>query len=187
MGQPKALLRLEPAGPTFVSRIVAALRAGGCADALVVGRPDDDSLRAELESTEPPVRLVPNPHAHLGQLSSLLAGLNAIDHPGVCGALVTLVDLPLVTAPSVATLIAAFTNSGAPIVRAVHRGRHGHPVVFRRSVFDDLRRASPELGAKVVLQQHARGVLDVEVNDPGVLIDVDEPADLERIRLGERP
>ncbi|HXW07664.1 MAG TPA: nucleotidyltransferase family protein [Vicinamibacterales bacterium] len=181
MGRPKALLRLTPSGPTFVARIVHALRAGGTADALVVGRPDDVELQAELERVQPPARFVPNPHAESGQLSSLLAGLNVVDHPGVHGVLITLVDLPLVKPTSVEALLSAFSRTGAPIVRAVHRGGHGHPVIFGREVFPDLRAADPQVGAKAVFRRHAEGVVDVEVDDPGVLVDVDVPADLERL------
>jgi CTP:molybdopterin cytidylyltransferase MocA len=182
MGRSKALLPLNGDGPTFVERIVRTLVDGGAADAIVVGRPDDEALRAELDRLSIPVRFVPNPDADRGQLTSLIAGLNAADRPGTAGVLVTLVDVPLVEVSTVAALLAAFHESGAPIVRAVHGGRHGHPVIFGRRVFDELRRCDPEAGAKAVLRGRAQEILDVETDDPGVLIDVDAPEDYERIR-----
>jgi molybdenum cofactor cytidylyltransferase len=181
MGRPKALLRLGETGPTFVAQIVRTVLDGGAADALIVGRPDDDDLRAAVDRLQLPARFVPNPYADAGQLSSLIAGMNAADHPGTRGILVTLVDLPLVTASTVAALIAAFSSSGAPIVRAVHGGRHGHPVIFGRPVFDELRRADPIAGAKSVFRRRAQDVLDVEVDDAGVLLDVDVPEEYERL------
>jgi molybdenum cofactor cytidylyltransferase len=179
MGRSKALLTVPSGETTFVARLAATLLEGGAADALVVGRPDDRALLDELERMPGAVRFVPNPHADSGQLSSVLAGLNAADHPGTSAILVTPVDLPLLTAASVSTLLASFRAASFPIARATHGGRHGHPVVFGRSVFDALRRADFTTGAKSVVRSHP--VLDVEVADAGVLHDVDTPEDYERL------
>ena len=182
MGRAKALLTLPPDGATFVARLVNTVLSGGAADALVVGRPDDQTLRDEVDlliRSAAHVRFVENRRADLGQLSSVIAGLNAADRPGVRALLVTPVDLPLVFPQTVTTLITAFAASSTPIVRATHQGRHGHPVIFGRPVFDALRRADPNIGAKSVVRTHP--VLDVEVNDPGVLHDVDTPADYARV------
>lgn len=179
MGRSKALLPFPPTNRTFVAQIAATLLAGGVADALVIGRPDDDALRAEVEGLAAPVRFVGNPRADAGgQLSSVIAGLNAADRPGARAILVTPVDLPFITADTVAALLAAFSAGRAPIVRATHAGRHGHPVVFGRAVFDALRHADPALGAKAVLRAHP--VLDLEVSDAAVLNDIDTREDYAR-------
>jgi len=181
MGQPKALLPVRPGGESFVRHLAATLLEGGVIDVLVVGRPDDDALRAEVENLETRVRLVINAHADAGQLSSVIAGLNAADRPGVHGMLVTPVDVPLVLPGTVRALLTAFASHRAPVVRATYRGRHGHPVIFGRGVFDALRRANPAIGAKVVVQAHAREMVDLEVDDPGVLHDIDGPDDYARV------
>jgi CTP:molybdopterin cytidylyltransferase MocA len=185
MGRSKALLPCDRSGSTFVHHLVASLRAGGVEDVLVVGRPDDDALRLEVEGLRPggapAARFVPNPHADLGQLSSVLAGLNVADRPGVGGVLVCPVDVPLVSPGSVSALLSVFRSTAAPIVRAVCGGRHGHPVIFSRAVFDELRRADPAVGAKAVLRAHAAAIADVEVDDPAVLADIDTPEDYARI------
>jgi CTP:molybdopterin cytidylyltransferase MocA len=180
MGAPKPLLMTGPSGPTFVRRLAASLIEGGAADALVVGRMGDEGLIAEVRACAELgmcARFVPNPHADRGQLSSVIAGLNAADRPGVAAVLVTPVDAPLIRSETVRTLIAAFTSSGAPIVRATYRGRHGHPVIFGRAVFAELRAADPTIGAKATVRAHARDLLDVDVDDPGVTQDIDDPAD----------
>lgn len=179
MGRPKALLPCGETGLTFVSSLILALRDGGAADVLVVGRPDDHPLRMEVETRGG--RFVENPRPAEGQLSSLLVGLNVADRPGVRGLLVTPVDVPLVTGAVVATLIREFHAADTSIVRAVHRGRHGHPVIFSRTVFDELRRADPAVGAKAVLHAHASAVKNVEVGSDVVLTDVDTPQDYEGI------
>jgi molybdenum cofactor cytidylyltransferase len=179
MGRSKALLTVPSGRATFVAHLVATLLEGGAADALVVGRADDRALLEELERLPGPVRFVPNAHADTGQLSSVLAGLNAADRPGTSAILVTPVDFPLVSAGTVAALLARFRAGSFPIARATHGGRHGHPVIFGRSVFDALRHADPTTGAKSVVRSHP--VLDVEVPDPAVLHDVDTPEDYQKL------
>ncbi len=175
MGRPKALL--QAGGRTFLRAILETLRAGGAPDAVVVVRSGDAAAIVEVAATGFG-RTVVNPRADEGQLSSLIAGLDAIDGPAVDAALVTLVDVPLVTPATVQLLLARAAVSAAPILRAVHQGRHGHPVIFKRSLFDALRQADPSTGAKAVLRAHV--VEDVEVPDPGVAQDIDTPADYSR-------
>jgi molybdenum cofactor cytidylyltransferase len=184
MGRSKALLPVRPDGPSFVRHLIASLLAGGVVDVLVVGRPDDRDLRETVEAAGTGARFVANDRADEGQLSSLIAGVNAADRPGVHGVLMTPVDAPLVQAETVRALLALFASRQAPIVRAAHGGRHGHPVVFGRSVFDEIRRADPAVGARAVVRAHRADVVDLEVEDPGVLHDVDGPDDYARL-LGE--
>jgi molybdenum cofactor cytidylyltransferase len=180
MGRPKALL-LSCDGSTFVSRLARAVSHGGSSDTIVVGRPEDGDLRREVAAIGPPVRFVENAGADAGQLSSVLAGLRAAEAPAVRAVIVVPVDAPLIRADTVATVIAVFASTSAPVVRAVHAGRHGHPVLFSRAVFEDLRRADPAIGARAVLRAHAHLVVNVEVDDPGVLGDVDTPEDYARL------
>jgi len=176
MGRPKALL--PSGGRTFVRRILDTLSDAGVSDAVVVVRPDADDVVREIVSAGFG-RAVVNADPNRGQLSSLVAGLDAIDSPRVVAALVTLVDVPLVRAETIAALIARAPLSSAPIVRATYRSRHGHPVIFKRELFDALRRADPSVGAKAVLRAHA--IEDVDVDDPGVVADIDTPDDYRRV------
>jgi tRNA (mo5U34)-methyltransferase len=176
MGRPKALLRAGDR--TFIQVILDALRDGGIPEAVVVIRPGQDTVIAEVDAAGFG-RWVPNPRADEGQLSSLIAGLNAIDRPEVDAVLVTLVDVPLIDASAVRLLLARAAVSDRPILRAVHRGRHGHPVIFKRRLFDALRQADPGEGAKSVLRANA--VEDVEVDSPGVIEDIDTPDDYTRV------
>src|SRR5436305_11104523 len=85
MGRPKALLRAGDR--TFVRRILDSLREGGVPEAIVVVRPGQDEVIAEVEASGFG-RTVTNPRADEGQLSSLIAGLDALDRPGVDAVLV---------------------------------------------------------------------------------------------------
>jgi CTP:molybdopterin cytidylyltransferase MocA len=186
MGNAKPLLRVGEGGPSFVQRLATSLLDGGAADALVVGRSDDEPLVREIRRCQDlglPLRFVENPHADRGQLSSVLAGLNAADRPGVTAVLITPVDAPLVRPDTVALLIGASAAQRAPIVRATYRGRHGHPVIFAREVFEELRAADPALGARSVVQAHSADTLNLDVDDPGVLQDIDSPDDYSRLLI----
>lgn len=185
MGRPKALLP-DDADHTFVSRLLDTLRRGGAAGAFVVVRESDEPLRLEIDRHAPFATFVVNPAPEAGQLSSLIVGLNAADRPGVRGVMVAPVDVPLIASDTIVALLAIFEATLAPIVRAVHAGAHGHPVIFARRVFDDLRRADPARGAKAVLRAHEDRIIDVAVNDPAVLTDFDAPEDYERV-FGWRP
>jgi molybdenum cofactor cytidylyltransferase len=176
MGRPKALL--EAGDRTFIRRILDTLRAAGVPDAVVVVRAGQDTIVAEVEASGFG-RTVLNPRADEGQLSSLITGLDAIDRPGVDAALVTLCDAPLIGAAAVRILLERAAVSTAPVVRAVHQGRHGHPVIFKRQLFDPLRRADPAAGAKAIVRSVP--VEDVETGDPGVVDDVDTPEDYARL------
>lgn len=183
MGRSKPLL-IAPGGLTFVARLADTLVAGGVDAPFVVGRSDDEALRAEVESLDSQVRWIENPDADTGgQLSSLLAGLRKADRPGIRALMAVPVDAPMITVATVARLISVFNATGAPIVRPRYQGRHGHPVVFSRAVFDDLRRADPRLGAKVVLRKHQDAIVNVDVDDAGVAGDVDTPEDYEGLGL----
>lgn len=175
MGTAKALLR-APDGVTFVARLIRTLVRGGIDAPLIVGRSDDDKLQAEVESAG--ARLVINRDADEGgQLSSLLAGLDKADRPGVSGVMVIPVDAPMVMPDTVARLIAVFSDTSGAIIRARYQGRNGHPVIFSRSLFDELRHASRDAGAKAVLRAHQDAVINVDVDDPGVVGDIDTPED----------
>ena len=179
MGTAKALL-LAPDGVTFVARLIRTLVRGGVDAPLVVSRADDDKLQAEVESIG--ARVVINPNADEGgQLSSLLAGLGKVDRPGVRGLMVIPVDAPMVMPETVSRLIAVFGETSAPIVRARYQGRNGHPVIFSRTLFDELRHASLDAGAKAVLRAHHDAIINVEVDDPGVVADIDTPEDYRKL------
>lgn len=177
MGQAKAALPIGTTGETVAGRVVRTLLAAGLPSVTVVAGAHIDAVRAAMPANEPRVSVVEHPGWAQGQLSSLLAGLAAVDDPQLEAILVTLVDVPLVRPDSVAAIVRAWRESRAPIVRPVDGERHGHPVVFDREVFDDLRRADLSVGAKAVFAIHASRRLDVPIADPGAFVDMDTPGD----------
>jgi molybdenum cofactor cytidylyltransferase len=178
MGRAKALLPLEP-GETFLTRIVRTLRDAEVEDVVVVVGHEPESI---LTTFAGQARVVINADYEAGQLTSLLAGLRLVDRPGVIAVLVTLVDVPLVTTATVRAVIERYRRTGVPIVRPVHNGRHGHPVLIDRSLFDRIRAADPTIGLKPIVRAHASAAGDVEVADEGAFRDIDTPAEYDRVR-----
>src|SRR5215203_5410607 len=105
MGRAKAALPLGQTGETVAARVVRSLLEGGAPEVAVVAGAHIDAVRAAMPSHEPRARLIEHPGWNRGQLSSLVAGLDAIDTPLVEAVLVTLVDVPLVRASTVAAVI----------------------------------------------------------------------------------
>jgi molybdenum cofactor cytidylyltransferase len=179
MGRPKALLPIGSTGDTFFDRVTRTLLEAGVEDVVVVVGADAAAIRAGARP-HPGVRIVENPNYEHGQLSSLLVGLRALDASPVTAALVTLIDVPLVSAKTVRTLLAVQRERGAPVVRPVSNGRHGHPVIFGRAVFEELHAADPAQGAKPVVRAHAAQLVEVPVDDEGAFTDIDTPDDYDK-------
>lgn len=184
MGRPKAILPLAN-GDTFLSRIVGTFLDAGIDDVVVVVGHEADAVISAFIRSGLAARFVLNPDFARGQFSSILAGLRAIDRPGVAAMLLTLVDVPLVGAATVRALLEHYRRTRAPIVRPTSGSRHGHPVLIDRSIFDELRRADPATGARPVVRAHASPAGDLAVDDEGAFLDVDTPAEYERLLAGD--
>ncbi len=180
MGRAKATL---PAGDghTFLTRIVQTLLDAGVDDVIVVVGYEAEAIAQNFSESGLPARFVVNREYDRGQLSSMLAGVNAIDRPGVSAVLVTLVDVPLVSAATVRAVIDSYRITQAPIVRPTSGERHGHPLLIDRSVFAALRAADPATGAKPIVRAHASPSGDIPIDDEGAFIDIDTMDEYQRI------
>ena len=187
MGRPKATLPLD-GGDTFLTRIVRTFSAASVEDVIVVVGHEADAIVASFADVDLVARFVDNPDYERGQLSSLIAGLRVVDRPGVNAVLMTLVDVPLVSAATIRAVVDRYRQTGAPIVRPVRGDEHGHPVLIDRSLFEAIRRADPAVGAKAVIRANVSKAGDVSVDDDGAFADFDTLEDLRRAGLsGPRP
>jgi nicotine blue oxidoreductase len=75
----------------------------------------------------------------------------------------------------------AWRASGAPVVVPRYGTRRGHPVLFAAALFDELRAAPLDVGARAVVRAHAAERLEVPVADAAILDDIDTPDDLHGI------
>lgn len=193
MGAPKALVPI--AGTTFVEMLLASMREAGVAPRYVVARASDDAPTLRAACARHEARLLVNPDPDRGMLSSIHVCLDEIARAEGAGArdrarveradagargsvdalFVAPVDCPRVRAATIARLVAAFAAARAPIVVPRFRDRRGHPALFARALFAELRAAPLEVGARAVVRAHAADRLEVAVDDPAVLEDFDGP------------
>jgi CTP:molybdopterin cytidylyltransferase MocA len=152
-----------------VTAVVETFAAAGIADIVVVTGRDHDRIVEALATARLPVpaRISRNVNPSRGQLSSLLTGMDASVTSETQAVVVTLVDVPLLAAETVRLVVSEWQRTRAPIVRPAIGDRHGHPVIFDRRVFAELRSAPPDLGAKSVVRAHADELVNVPVTDEG--------------------
>ena len=182
MGYPKPLLRLG--SRTFIEVLAAAMLQSVVRLIVVVGA-HAGAVRAAIPD-DPRIAVVENPDYLRGQLSSIKAALPRVGLDAV-GVLIHLADHPMVRAETFAAITDGYRRLGKPIVIARYRGRRGHPVLFARALFGELAAAPEDQGARVVVAADPARVAYVDVDDPGVLTDLDTPEDLERAGLGRPP
>ena len=170
---------------SFVAR-TTALALGVANRVVIVLGAHADRIRAAIED-RPEITVVENPNYPRGQLSSLKIGLATAIGEDADAIIVHLADHPMVTPATFRTLVAEYLRTSQPIVVSRFHGRRGHPVIFDRSVFAELMAASEDEGARVVVNADPRRVLYVEVEDEGVVMDLDTPADLAKAGLPPPP
>lgn len=170
MGQDKALLAYR--GRTFLENIVARLAEAGVEKiAVVLGYHADEIRRTvNLETAD----VVINQDYARGQTSSLQAGLRALANSELEAVVLCLVDHPAVSSGTIRKLITNFRESSAPVVIPTFQSQRGHPVVIARGLFDELLRLGPDEGANVVIRKYRAATQFVEVDDRGILLDVDD-------------
>ena len=182
MGFPKPLLRIGTT--TFLAHTAATMLSVVSRLIIVIGA-HADRVGAAVPPREN-VKTVRNPNWDRGQLSSLKAGLGAVSAD--CRAVIVhLGDHPMVKPETFQNLVAEYELSRKPIVIARHNGRRGHPVLFDRSLFAELVGAPEEQGARVVVNADPARVVYFDADDPGVILDLDTPADLARAGLAPPP
>lgn len=176
MGRPKADLPI-PGAKNFLDAIlrkVASLRIG---DVRVVVGPGD--------SRNGTPGVVVNPDPARGMLSSVQCGLRALPE-GADAVLLWPVDHPRVEIGTIATLLAGRrAHPGAGVIVPVHGGKRGHPVLFAGSALAELASLPEGSNAGEVVHGQADRI-EIEVDDPAIHDDIDEPADYERV-FGRSP
>jgi CTP:molybdopterin cytidylyltransferase MocA len=179
MGEIKALLPAG-AGRTFVGAIAEAARAGGCGGVLVVvGPPHGDAIRRALP---PGASAALNPRPERGMLSSVQAGLAALPATATA-ALVWPVDVPWVRAETVRQILAAAPGKIiVPTHNKAGKARGGHPLRLPRAVFAQAAALDVDGGLKALLDARPELVERLPVADGYVLVDVDTPQDLAKLR-----
>ena len=175
MGFPKALL---PYGEeTFLERL-AGLFAARCSPVIVVLGAEAERVRGggRLAAT-----LVENPDWARGQTTSMQCGLRAVP-AAADGVLFTLVDHPAVAADTIDALLAPPRAALLRVPR--YNGRRGHPIWFSRDLIPEFLELEETGAAREVVRGHADRTEFLDVDDPGILADIDDPEAYRRLAGG---
>ena len=175
MGTPKAML--DAGGWTFLERVIHSLRGGGCARVLVSLPTASGPVAAKARGAGAVV--VENPCPEEGPIGSLRAALRVVE-PEVVGVAFCPVDHPLIRVETVGALVREFGDTERPVVVPTFKGKRGHPVLFRRSLFDELLDTELPEGARTVVHNHLDDIAEVPVEDEGTVADIDDLSDYRR-------
>lgn len=134
------------------------------------------SLVASRDVVELPERDARGLLEPVGMGYSIAAGVAAAG--GAPGWLILPADMPLLKPASILAVAEALAQH--PVVYAQHRGQRGHPVGFNAELFSELVGLQGDEGARRILARYPSHGL--ELDDPGVLLDLDTAEDLERLR-----
>jgi len=170
MGFPKALLKFH--NRTFLQTILDATEALGVQRLVVVGATSDNILSDhDLHD----VKVVYNEEMEAGPIGSIRASVREVRGHPVDGLLIWPVDFPHVALETVRILIDAFKQGKADVVLPQYEERRGHPVIFGRSVFEELLTVPDTEGARGVVRTQPERVLQVPVDDSAVVDQLNTP------------
>lgn len=183
MGSPKGLLTIG--GKTFLQHIVDEIQSAGIQDVVVVLGADAETLQKSLQWFHG--KIVVNQNWRDGQLSSIITGLNSIQHKTCDGVLICPVDHPLISRNLLSQLVQTFQKNRSKIIVPVYQSRRGHPMIFPSRYFDEIKNASLEIGAREVVRNHPDNIVEMPTEENGIIINIDTPRDydLHILRLNQ--
>jgi molybdenum cofactor cytidylyltransferase len=185
MGRPKLLL---PWGETtVVGAVVRTLRAAQVRQIVLVVAPQDRALGDWAAGQGVTTRI--NPQPVRGMLSSVQEGLDALGgEPALAASGTTLLvcpaDLPALLTDSVTKLLTEMAEHRSPLAVPVCRGRRGHPLAIGPVLIAEIPHLDPAVGLRQLLHRHREKVLEVPIEDTGILLDIDTPAEYRSLSEG---
>jgi molybdenum cofactor cytidylyltransferase len=181
MGERNKLL-LPFGDSCLIAHIADQLLASTAEEVIAVVGHEAEAVRTALG--DKPLRCVENPDYAQGMTTSIHAGVRAAA-PQAVGLMICLSDLPFVTADEYAQLIAAFraklAEAADAIVRPVHNGQVGNPVLFAASYREALLTHGKMEGCRGLIKQHSEKVHQIPMSTDHVLRDIDTPEEYERL------
>ncbi|MBU0509788.1 nucleotidyltransferase family protein [bacterium] len=172
MGSPKALLPLGES--SFLGSILRTLREVGGEEIVIVVSP---ALRTEIAALAPFARLIVNPNPESDMLSSVRLGVQSIAN--VSGVMIVPVDHPFVQPSTYARLMERFARNPDSVIVPTYDCRNGHPVIVPYAWACRLPEISYEGGLRAIIQHSDMQVIQVSVDDKGVLRNINAQTDLE--------
>ena len=179
MGRNKMLFELN--GESVLRGAVRRALAGGLSPLVVVLGHESDKAYKEIEDL--PCQWALNPLYEEGINTSLKSGILTVKHePRVAGAMVLLADMPFVTPEMIAAMIDRYRKSDAPLVISDYEGVNAPPMLYDRSLFNELLMMTGEGCGRQVVKRHKEEA-EVLPWPSAALADIDVPEDYERLSV----
>jgi molybdenum cofactor cytidylyltransferase len=176
MGSNKLLFELN--GESVLRGAVRRALAGGLSPVIVVLGHEAEKARRELDGLA--CGTVLNPRFEEGINASLKTGVSGL--PADAGAaMVLLADMPFVTAEMIAAMIERYRTTEAPLVISDYEGVNAPPMLYDRSLFNELKLMTGEGCGRQVVKRH-RHAAEVLSWPASALADIDVPEDYDKIR-----
>jgi molybdenum cofactor cytidylyltransferase len=180
MGRAKQLLPLG--GTTVLAQTLDKVRSARVAEIILVLGASAEAIRQQLPpSLLDGLKVVVNQAYGKGMASSLREGLAALDQRSDA-ALIILGDQPFIRPQTLGQIMDGYRRSRAKIVIPSYQGNRGNPVLLDRSVFSEVMALEGDVGCRAIFGSHLDAILKVEVEDKGVLLDIDDQDDYERLK-----
>jgi len=179
MGAKKQLLPIQ--GRPAVARCLESLRDAQAAEIVLVVNPEADDIVEAAKDF--PVRVAVNEVPGSDMAASVMTGLACINREAA-GVLVCPCDHPLVRPKTIEAMISAHVRMPDAIIIPVHRGRKGHPTLFPRALLEELGTGAT---MRDVIGRHHAKISLLNVDDEGVILDMDTPEDYRRILDRDSP
>jgi len=168
-------LMAEFHGAPLVAAAAANLREGAGPVVAVIPL-GSAALRRALERAG--CEILETDRTSRGLGASLAAGVES--SASAAGWIVALGDMPRVT-PATIRAVKEALEKGATIAAPFHDGGRGHPVGFSAPLREELLVLDGDVGARGILERHAKEITRVQVEDRGIFVDVDTPEDMRRL------
>ena len=166
---------------TVLETILDKIAAVGARPIVVVLRAD--LSQAQERARRRGARVVVNPRPDEGMIESVRLGISALTEPPVEPVDAVLLwpgDHPAVASPTLDALLDAADRTRAILPR--HGGRRGHPALIGSDLLDGIAAIPPGEGLRHLWRTRPEAVVELDVDDPGILIDLNTPVDYERTR-----
>ena len=167
-------------GDTLIETIIGTLRSAGIQDVYVVVGHHKELLAPVIEKLE--CIAVENPDYNRGMLSSITIGLKNIAE-SIDACMLMPGDIPLVNCRTIRALQTCGARNLNRIIHPVYRGKKGHPPLLPMKLMRKMEIKNGEHSFKDILRRYKRQSLDLDVDDPFILQDVDTMDDLKNLNL----
>lgn len=172
MGKPKLLL---PFGEkTMIETVIDRVIQSKVEKILVVLGSNWKKIEKKIGNL--PLEIAINPDFKEGMLSSVQHGFHELPEDARA-VLVFLGDQPSIPSEVIDSVIDAFRKTGKGIVLPVYKGERGHPVLIDMKYRHEVENLNPEVGLRELVYGQTDDILEVEVDDAGILRDINDIED----------